>query len=115
LGIDLGKGNSGVFVNEGSDLNDIRDNTLHRNGNDGIRVAATVGTRNRFDDNDFGENGDRSIDLADDERDVDDPQDTDAEPNNRQNSPQITELVGLNGPRESAIWSTVIPPAATIP
>jgi len=96
-GIVIGNGNSGVFLGDGSDLNDVSDNTLYHNGNDGIRVAAAAGTRNRFDGNGFGNNGDISIDLGDNGKDIEDPQDTDTGPNNLQNSPQFTQLGGNNG------------------
>lgn len=97
FGADWGNGNSGVFLFDGSDLNDVSGNSLHHNGNDGIRVSVGAGTRNRFDRNRFGENADLSIDLGDDGRDIDDPQDTDLGPNNRQNSPQFTQIGGGGG------------------
>jgi CSLREA domain-containing protein len=97
FGLDLGNGNSGIFLNEGSDLNEVADNDLHHNGNDGIRVAANAGTRNRFDGNRFGDNGDISIDLGDNGQDLQDPQDTDSGPNNLQNSPQFQQIAPSNG------------------
>jgi hypothetical protein len=97
FGLELGNGNSGVFLNEGSDLNEIADNDLYHNGNDGIRVAANAGTRNRFDSNRFGDNGDISIDLGDNGRDNEDAQDPDSGPNNLQNSPQFKQISGNNG------------------
>jgi len=97
---DLGNLNAGVFVANGSDLNLIRDNNLHHNGNDGIRVAGAAGTRNRFDSNHFGENGDRHIDLGDNGATANDPGDGDSGPNNLQNYPEITGLASIGGQLE---------------
>lgn len=98
--VDLGNLNSGVFLADGADLNDIADNVLHNNGNDGIRVAAGAGTRNRFDSNHFGGNGDLFIDLRDDGPTANDANDGDSGPNNLQNYPEITALASVGGQLE---------------
>jgi len=95
--VDLGNGNSGIFLADGADLNEIADNILHNNGNDGIRVAAGAGTRNRFDTNNFGSNGDLFIDLGDDGITANDTGDSDSGANNLQNFPDITNLASVNG------------------
>lgn len=98
--LDLGNLNAGVFLANGSNLNLIEGNSLHHNGNDGIRVAAGAGTRNRFDTNHFGENGDQSIDLGDNGPTPNDPGDGDSGPNNLQNYPDITNLASVAGQLE---------------
>jgi CSLREA domain-containing protein len=95
--VDLGNGNAGVFLANGADLNEIADNILYNNGNDGIRVAAGAGTRNRFDGNNFGSNGDLFIDLGDDGITANDAGDSDSGANNLQNFPEITSLASVNG------------------
>ncbi|MBB6088624.1 NosD domain-containing protein [Wenzhouxiangella marina] len=97
---DLGNLNAGVFLANGSDLNLIEGNQLHHNGNDGIRVAAGAGTRNRFDSNEFGENGDQSIDLGDNGPTANDAGDGDSGANNLQNYPEITSLASVGGQLE---------------
>jgi CSLREA domain-containing protein len=97
LFLDQGNGNSGVFIANGADLNVVQNNALHHNGNDGIRVAATAGTRNRFEDNNFGENGNLSIDLGDNGPTANDAGDADAGTNNLQNYPEITNLASVAG------------------
>lgn len=97
---DLGNLNAGILLVNGADLNLIERNSLHHNGNDGIRVASTAGTRNRFDDNDFGENGDQSIDLNDNGATPNDAGDADSGPNNLQNFPAITNLASVAGQLE---------------
>jgi CSLREA domain-containing protein len=98
--LDQGNGNSGVFIANGADLNLVENNSLHHNGNDGIRVAAGAGTRNRFDDNNFGENGNLSIDLGDNGPTANDPGDADSGTNNLQNYPVITNLASVAGQLE---------------
>ncbi|OAB55052.1 hypothetical protein AY599_27205 [Leptolyngbya valderiana BDU 20041] len=100
LFVDLGNLNSGVFLANGADLNLIENNQLHHNGNDGIRVAAGAGTRNRFEANEFGENGDLSIDLGDNGPTLNDVGDGDAGANNLQNYPEITSLSSVGGQLE---------------
>lgn len=100
LFLDLGNLNAGVFLANGSDLNLIEGNSLHHNGNDGIRVAAGAGTRNRFDNNNYGENGDQSIDLSDNGPTPNDAGDADTGPNNLQNYPAITNLASVAGQLE---------------
>jgi len=114
-GILAANGNSGIFLNTGSDASFVLKNQLFNNGNDGIRVAAGAGLRNRFIANSFGANGDQAIDLGDNGQDVDDPQDPDAGPNNLQNSPQFTQIGGSNGQLsvsylvDSAVANSVYP------
>jgi len=100
LFLDLGNLNAGVFLANGSDLNLIEGNSLHHNGNDGIRVASGAGTRNRFDNNNYGENGDQSIDLSDNGPTPNDAGDADSGPNNLQNYPVITNLGSVAGQLE---------------
>lgn len=97
---DLGNLNGGVFLANGSDLNLVEGNSLHHSGNDGIRVAAGAGTRNRFDDNDYGENGDQIIDLGDNGPTGNDAGDADSGANNLQNYPEITGLASVSGQLE---------------
>lgn len=97
---DLGNLNGGVFLANGSDLNLVEGNSLHHNGNDGIRVAAGAGTRNRFDSNDYGENVDLSVDLGDNGSTANDAGDGDSGANNLQNYPQITNLASVGGQLE---------------
>ncbi len=99
-GIPAANGNSGVFLNAGSNDSFVVKNRLFNNGNDGIRVAAGAGLRNRFIANIFGANGDQSIDLGDNGITPNDPGDGDTGTNNLQNFPVITNVVDVGGALE---------------
>lgn len=93
--LNQGNGLSGVFLAAGADLNLIENNSLHHNGTNGIGVAADAGSGNRFDANNFGENGNLGIDLADDGPTANDPGDADSGTNNLQNYPAITNVASV--------------------
>ena len=94
-GVDLGNHNGGILLTTANAyLNEIKGNTLVFNDNDGVRVGSTSGTRNRIEQNSFEWNGDIGIDIDDDSVTNNDDFDADTGPNNRQNYPVITALVG---------------------
>jgi len=97
-GTDLGNHNGGILLTTANAyLNEIVLNTLVYNDNDGVRIGSTSGTRNRIENNSFTDNGDQGIDINDDGATANDVGDMDSGPNNVQNTPVITALMGGSG------------------
>jgi len=97
--VDQMYGNSfgGILLTQGADLNEIIGNDIVRNGDDGVRISTTAGTRNRIQENFFWMNGDLSIDINLDGVTNNDPGDGDTGPNNVQNWPDLDLLFnGVN-------------------
>ncbi|MEN1727798.1 MAG: right-handed parallel beta-helix repeat-containing protein, partial [Pseudomonadota bacterium] len=96
-GIPAPNGNSGIFLAGTTTDSFVLKNLLFNNANDGIRVAADAGQGNRFIGNNFGNNGDQSVDLRDDGATANDAGDGDSGPNNLQNYPEIISVVDVGG------------------
>ncbi len=92
-----GNGNGGILIGAGASENQITGNVLFHNGNDGVRVGAAAGLRNRIEQNSFSVNGDIGIDLGDNGITANDSGDADSGPNNLQNFPVLIAVTSAPG------------------
>ncbi len=92
-----GNGAGGILLGTGASDNQVTGNLLAHNGNDGVRVGAAAGVRNRIEQNSFAANGDIGIDLGDNGITGNDAGDGDSGPNNLQNFPVLLSITSAPG------------------